>query len=150
MKNLVTILICLAVASLGFGQKMKGDEVPQVVSTAFAKAYPNVKNVKWEKEGDAFEAGFDYQKEEMSVVLDAAGKIKEVETEIEFSALPTAVKNSLTKDFADYKIKEAAKIVSENVTTYEAEGKKGKESFDFLFSEDGKLIKKAATKNKKD
>ena len=150
MKNLIAILICFGVTSFALAQKMKTEEVPQAVRTAFAKAYPNVKNVKWEKEGDSYEAGFDLGKEEVSALIDAAGKVKEVETEIAMDAMPAAVKKSLAKDYADYKVKEAAKIVAENVITYEAEVKKGKESFDLIFSEDGKLVKKEEKKNEKD
>lgn len=149
MKNLIAILICLGIASFALAQKMKTQEVPQVVRAAFAKAYPNVKNMKWEKEGDSYEADFDLQREETSALFDAAGKMKEVETEIAVDAMPVAVKKSLTKDYADYKVKEAAKIVAENVITYEAEVKKGRESFDLIFSEDGNLVKKKV-KNKKD
>ncbi|HTH56517.1 MAG TPA: PepSY-like domain-containing protein [Cyclobacteriaceae bacterium] len=148
MKNLILIAICLGVTSLGFAQKLKGDELPSAVKTAFKKKYPNVKNVKWEKEGDAFEASFNFQKEEVSALFDAAGNVKEVETEIEKTALPIAVKNLLTKDYAGYKVREAARIVAESVTTYEAEVKKGKESFDLIFSEDGKLLKKEMKKKK--
>ena len=149
MKNLIAILIYLGIASFALAQKIKTQEVPQAVKAAFSKAYPNSKNVKWEMEGDSYEADFDFQKEEASALFDAAGNLKEVETEIAADAMPAAVKKSLAKDYADYKVKEAAKIVAENVITYEAEVKKGKESFDLIFSEDGKLIKKEA-KNKKD
>jgi len=150
MKKLIAILVCHGLVSCALAQKLKGDEVPQTVKTAFQKTYPTVKSVKWEKEGDAFEASFDLQKEEMSALFDAAGNLKEVETEIEVGAMPTAVRNSLTREYANYKVREAAKIVSENVTTYEAEMKKGKESFDLIFSADGKLLKKVDKKNEKD
>jgi hypothetical protein len=148
MKTLTAILLCLGAASIGFAQKMKLEEVPQAVKSAFAKNYPDVKNMKWEKEGDAYEASFDLKKEEVSALFDAAGNVREVETEIETSAIPVAIKNSLTKDYGSYKITEAAKIVSHNTTTFEAEVKKGKESFDLIFSEDGKLLKKEAKKEK--
>lgn len=147
MKNLIAILICFGIAPFSLAQKAKGDEIPQAVTTAFAKKYPEVKNVKWEKEDDLFEASFDRNKEEVSALFDAAGNVREEETEIEIASLPAPVKNSLSKEYADYKVKEAAKIVSENSTTYEAELKKGKESFDLIFSEDGKLLKKTDEKD---
>jgi hypothetical protein len=150
MKNLIAILICFGIVSFGFAQKTKGDEIPQAVTAAFAKKYPEAKSVKWEKEDGVYEASFDLHKEEISAQFDTAGNLKEVETEIETAALPAPVKNSLSKDYAGYKVKEAAKIVSENSTTYEAELKKGKESFDLIFSEDGKLLKKSEKKNEKD
>jgi len=150
VKTIIAILICLGVVFCSLAQKIKSEEIPSNVKSAFEKKYPNVKKVKWEKEGDAYEASFDLKKEEVSALFDAAGNMKEVETEIETQAMPTAVKNLLTKDYPNYKITEAAKIVSQNTITYEAEVKRGKESFDLIFSEDGKLLKKIEQKSKKD
>ncbi|GHN02062.1 hypothetical protein WSM22_35510 [Cytophagales bacterium WSM2-2] len=144
MKKLIALLI-LGVVVQGFAQKAK-DAVPQSVKDAFVKAYPNAKGVKWSKEESDFEASFNQNKEEMSVVLDASGNVKEVETEIAQSALPEAIKSVLTKEYKDYKVTEAAKITAGGVTSYEAEVKKGKEEFDFIFSADGKLQKKVEKK----
>ncbi len=134
----------------GFAQKVKESEVPQVVKTAFAKAYPKVKDVKWDKEDGAYEASFDQNKADASVLFNADGTIKEVETEIEHNQLPAAVKNTLAKEYADYKVEGAAKIVAGGVTTYEAEVKKGKQTFDFIFDVDGKLLKKVEKSKEKE
>lgn len=150
MKKLIGTLVCIGAVSLSVAQKLKKGEVPQPVKIAFEKKYPTVKSVNWEKEGDGYEASFDLQKEEVSALFDSTGKVKEVETEIETKNLPAAVKNSLSKDYAGYQIKEAAKIIAENVTTYEAEVKRGKQSFDLVFSEDGRLLNKMDRKKEKD
>lgn len=150
MKNLTLILICFGLTFSCFAQKLTEDDVPIAVKSAWVKKYPNVKHVKWEKEAGAYEASFDFRKEEVSALFDASGYEKEVETEIEVSAMPTNVKNSLAKDYSDFKVKETARIVSQNATTYEVEVKKGKESFDLIFSEEGKLLQKETKKKEKD
>jgi len=132
---LVTFGVVQAIA-----QKIKESEVPQVVKSAFMKAYPNAKGVKWDKEEAGFEASFEQNKNDMSVVLDKMGIVKEVETEIAKDKLPKAILETLKKDFADHDIEETAMIVANGVTTYEVEVEKGKKSWDLIFDSAGKLL----------
>jgi hypothetical protein len=148
MKNVITALILTFTIVQCFGQKAN-EEVPSAIKAAFAKSYPTVKKVKWNKEGNDYEASFDQGKTDISVLFDATGSVKEVENEIDKSELPNAVKNLLAKDYAGYKVNEAAKIISGNETKYEAEVKKGKELMDLIFAEDGKLVKKMAKEGEK-
>ncbi len=150
MKKITLLLILGLGVSQVFAQKLKETEVPQVVKAAFAKAYPKAKEVKWNKEDADYEASFDQNKVDASVLLSADGTIKEMETEIEMSQLPASIKNALAKDYSDYKVKEVAKITSGSFVTYEAEVKKGKESFDFIFDTTGKLLKKIGTSKEKE
>ena len=150
MKKIALLLILGLGVSQVLAQKLKETEVPQNVKSAFAKAYPKVKDVKWDKEGADYEASFDENNADASVLLNADGAIKEMEIEIEMSQLPTSIKNALAKEYADYKVKEVAKITSGSVITYEAEVKKGKESFDFIFDSAGKLLKKIETSKEKE
>ena len=146
MKRILMVICVRLFVQLVSAQKMKESDVPQVVKAAFAKAYPKAKDVKWGKEDAAFEAGFMNDKKEMSVVLDAAGMIQEVETDIKMSELPSGVAETLKKEYADYKVTEVAKIVSNGVTTYETEVGKGKNSFDLIWDGTGKLVKKIEKK----
>lgn len=131
----IMLLTALA-ATIFFGataQKIKAEKVPAAVTTAFAKAYPSAKEVGWKKEksGD-YEVGFEQGKEEMSVVYNSQGKMLEVETEMAVKDLPAAVQTALKGK----KIKEAAKIVKDGKTYYEAEAG-GK---DLMFTADGKMV----------
>ncbi len=87
-----------------------------------------------------FEASFEQNKNDMSVVLDKVGIVKEVETEIAKDKLPKAILETLKKDFADHDIEETAMIVANGVTTYEVEVEKGKKSWDLIFDSAGKLL----------
>ena len=142
MKKLMMIALLGLMVSQVSAQKIKESEVPKVVKDAFMKAYPAAKDVKWDKEDGSFEASFDHNKKDMSVVLDEAGMVKEIETEIAKSELPKAALEVLKKDYADYKIEETAKIVSKGITTYEAEVEKGEKTFELIFDSNGKLLKK--------
>jgi hypothetical protein len=134
MKRILLLALLAATVTLSANaQKMKADKVPQVVRTSFGKAYPQAKEVAWEKEktGD-YEVSFEQSDEEVSVVYSALGVALEVETEIAVSALPSAIRTALKGK----KIKEAARITKGGKTYYEAEvgGK------DLLFDTDGKAV----------
>jgi hypothetical protein len=119
--------------------------VPELVKKAFALQYPNATKVEWGIEKpDEYEAEFIGDKTEMSAVFDEKGVLLEAETEIDKSKLPSAVKATLSKDFADYKIGEIEKSESKGAISYEMEAKKEKEEFELSFDNNGKLLKKEA------
>lgn len=121
--------------------KSAKNSTPVKVTQAFAKEFPN-KKAKWEKEYGNYEAEFKLNGTDASAVYDANGNRKELEIEIPIKDLQPAIVAYLQKNYATYKITEAAKITDhKNVVTYEAEIKKGKDSFDVLFTQDGKFIK---------
>ena len=114
-------------------QEMTADKVPSAVKESLIKAYPNAKATKWDKEDADYEASFKMNGKNMSILYDAKGMEKEVETDIKFSELPMPVQTALKGK----KVKEAAIIKKGGKTFYEAEvgGK------DLLFEADGKMVK---------
>lgn len=132
-KIVLTALLVTSMSCTSNAQKIKADKVPTPVKEALTKAYPNAKEIEWDKEGKGFEASFEDGKDEISVVFDANGAVLETETEIEVSALPAKVLEGLKGK----KVKEAAIIMKDGKTMYEAEvGKK-----DLFFDQDGNQIK---------
>jgi hypothetical protein len=147
MKTLVVIAALSLGISYANAQKVKEAEVPAPVKAALSKQYPAVKDAKWNKEEANFEAEFDLNKVETSLLIDAKGNILETETEIEASALPKAVYEYVTKKLGGKKIKEASKIIdAKGTTTYEAEIEKA----DYVFDANGSFVKKVEEKGKKD
>jgi Putative beta-lactamase-inhibitor-like, PepSY-like len=143
MKTLMMTLAFSSVTILANAQKVKAVDLPKAVKEAFATKYPKIKSVKWEKEEANYEAEFDLNKIESSAVFQAYGTFKELEQEIKIAELPKTVSEYCTKNFASYKLSEAAKITDANgKLMYEAEMKKGKAHFDLIFDENGNFIKK--------
>lgn len=133
-------LIALGFTTLtACAQKVKEADVPVAVKATFLKLYPNVKGAEWEKEGTDFEAGFDLNKVETSVVIDPSGNLKETEMEISASSLPKSVTDYIAKNLAGKKVKEAAKITdAKGNVNYEAEV----DEADYLFDSNGNFLKK--------
>jgi hypothetical protein len=99
-------------------QKFQVKDVPEAVNVVFQKEFPNAKSTRWDKEKGNFEASFDNNKSDQSVILDADGNILEIEVEIAITELPNGVMEHVKKTYAGKKIKEVAKITDaqKNVT----------------------------------
>lgn len=150
MKKLITLIALGLGVSQVYGQKIKENEVPVAVKAAFAKAHPAAKEVKWEKEDGAFEASFDQNKKDVSNAFDANGTLLEEEFEMAEGDFSASIKNTLAKDYAGFKVTEAAKILAKGVTTFEAEVEKGADRFELIFDMKGALVKKTKLEKRKE
>ena len=138
MKKLALMMVAAMITSLTFAQKLQEKDVPAQVKTAFQKQYPKASDVKWDKEGEKFEASFDLNKIDNSVLFDAQGNVLETEVEIELTQLPKGIVEYVKANYKGQKVKEAAKITdTKGTVTYEAEVK----GLDLLFDSNGKFIK---------
>jgi len=138
MKKLALIMVAAMITSLTFAQKLQEKDVPAPVKTAFQKNFPQAKAEKWEKEGGNFEAEFELNKSEQSVLFDAQGNLLETEVEIELNKLPKGVLEYVKANYKGQHVKEAEKIAdAKGTVTYEVEIK----GMDILFDSNGKFIK---------
>jgi hypothetical protein len=138
MKNLFLLGAFAFVIGAANAQKPAADIAPQAVRSSFAKLYPTASNVKWEKEGESFEAEFKSGKTESSALFDASGHLEESEMEIDIKSLPPAALEFVKIHYPNQSVKEAAKITNAHgVITYEAEIK----GSDLLFDASGKFLK---------
>jgi len=143
-----TKLLLIAVLLFSYAVFAQEANVPKVVKDSFAKHYPKVTDVKWDKEGPKeFEAGFKENGKNTSVVFDEKGNIKETETAIQISELPKSAAVFVEKNYPGFKISEAAKILdAKGVETFEAEITKDKVKKDLLFDSKGNANNKDVNK----
>lgn len=143
MKKLLVLIVCLAFVLGVSATNQKDEKIPAAAKTGFAAKFPTAQKVKWsiEKPGE-FEAEFTLNGVETSALFDAKGTLLETEAEINAKELPQAVKATLAKDFAGYKLDEIEKVTDMNGTvTYEMEVTKGKEKQEVRFDLAGKIVK---------
>jgi len=144
-KIFLGLSIALLSFSTSFAQKIKEAEVPTVVKENFAKKYPNVKILSYEKEKGDFEIGFYMNKIVSSAIFDPNGVFKAFEQEISPFDLPKNVRDYCLKNFAEFRLTEGAKITdNEGKLFFEAEMSKGKQHFDAIFDADGNFVRKEA------
>ncbi|MFM9986078.1 MAG: PepSY-like domain-containing protein [Flavobacteriales bacterium] len=135
MKTYALLFTCMSLVCCITAQKKI--TVPDAVVNAFTAAYPKVTAVEWELEDGMYEAEWEENKMETSVLYTAEGTLVQTETEIAVASLPQSIQDYVTKNLKGQKIKEASKIVAANGTiSYEAEvgGK------DYIFDSNGNLL----------
>jgi hypothetical protein len=140
-------LACLLMllSAEGFAQKIKPQNLPDEIKTAFFTAYPNAENPKWTRENDNhYEVDFRITKNKCSAVYTNEGKLVEAEITIKWIEAPIAVRQTILVQFKDYKVKEVEKkILPEQIEQnfYEVEIQKAGEKLEVLLDEAGKIIK---------
>lgn len=123
------------------------DNAPKKVKEAFAKKFPKTKKVRWHKESDAeWEADFKMNNTEYSANFLEDGTWHETEHEIKKTEIPLEIKNTLTKEFLDYKIEEAEISETNTGSVYEFELEKGKEMIEVTIATNGNIVKKEIVK----
>ena len=149
MKTLMIILSVLLISFTAFSQQM---HVPDNIKNSFAKKYPGIKEVKWDKEGkNKFEAGFTRNGIKTSVILDEDGEVEETETQIQLNELPSGILSFVKTNYKDFTISEAAKIVDEDGNiNFEAEISNGSNKQDLLFDKSGKPVQKKSGSENED
>ncbi len=136
-KSVITIAVIL-IATLSFAQKMQKKNIPATVKLTFQNKYPTAKEVKWEKEGENYEASFNLNKTDNSVLINEQGNIIETEVEIELNQLPNGILDHVKTHYPNKQAKEGAKITdAKGIVTYEVEI----EGMDLIFDSNGKFIK---------
>ncbi len=151
MKKLLVLFVCMALVVGVSATNQKDEKIPAATKSGFAAKFPTAQKVKWsvEKPGE-FEAEFTLNGVETSALVDAKGILLETEAEIKESELPQAVKATIAKDFAGYKLDEIEKATdAKGVTTFEMEAAKGKEKLEISFDASGKLLGKEPLKEEK-
>lgn len=152
----------LAHTTVGLAQKISKKEVPTAVCATFTSRFPTVKAVSWEKEShpvkaayeyethndfwareaflnqEEYEASFQLNGQQMSVVITPDGIVQETETEMTASQLPPSILALLARNFNACRISEAARIVkADGSILYEAEVALAGRKQDILFTADG-------------
>ena len=121
-------------------------DVPIRVKEAFAKKFPNIKKVKWEKESNSeWEVEFKIKGMEYSANFLEDGTWKETEHEIKRNAIPSNIKTILDTEFSGYKIEEAEISETQSGSVYEFELEKGELNTEITIDLKGNVISKVTS-----
>ena len=117
--------------------------MPAAVKTAFAKYYPNVNKVKWNREDQVFEAKYFEGSQRHDAEFDAQGHLLARERVIAEIDLPKAVLDAYRKDFPEHDLSEIEEITDARTgnISYELDITRGKRKFEAIYSPTGNLIR---------
>ncbi|HEY4651882.1 MAG TPA: PepSY-like domain-containing protein [Pontibacter sp.] len=145
MKFLALSVLAASTFSFSFlsfgGQDIPQSEVPAAVVSALTKAYPNASDVEWEKHSKNFEAEFDVDTTDYTVLLDGAGNIVQAKHEIAIAALPETIKNAIATSYKNQKIDDADVLEKNGQTYYQVELEGTLKDTKVVFDNAGKLQK---------
>jgi hypothetical protein len=120
-QRFVSAISVVAIMLTACGQSLDVAEVPDAVKTSFTKQYPGA-TATWEKEDGKYEAGFEFNGNNMSAVFQPNGMIEESEMEMKESDLPQSILAYLKEHYKGKSIEEASKItMADGTLNYEAE-----------------------------
>lgn len=142
MKTPLLILSLLAISATACGQKVSEADVPQPVKAAFMKQFPKAEHAHWGMESKTeYEVEFKLASEDMSATYGTSGQWLETEKDIKASALPEAVRKTLSDKYAGYRMKDASYVENPKGKFYEADIEKGEKSMEVVFNTDGTVFK---------
>ena len=122
MKKLITLIAIAGFFTHVHAQKVDLKDVPAIVTDAFAKAYPTIKDANWNKDGNNYAANYTEYKLDKSITWDASGDLIGTNEEIIISALPIVLMVYVKNNYRENIVKEASKNTDAHGTvTYKAE-----------------------------
>ena len=137
MNNHAFLFVAALASMTACAQKTKEKDIPAAVTSAFQKNFPKAEELRWDKEGSNYEASFEWNEVDQSVLFDARGNTLETEMEIAQNELPKAALDYVAAHYNGKSVKEAAKITdASGKVTYEVEIK-GK---DLMFDNSGTYL----------
>ncbi len=137
MKNLFLMIAAIAVLSLeAYGQNVTP---PKEVQDAFSKEFKTAQNVKWEQEGNEWEAEFNLEGNEMSANYDNSGNWLETETQVKTKDLPAEIHKAINLQFNGWEIDEIEGIEKPDFTGYEIELENGETETEIVVSSTGEI-----------
>ena len=92
--------IMLAIALMWSSLSVLANDPNQSVLDAFAKEYPNVKEVKWTEQNDNYEASFKQNEINFKVVFDRDGNVMKTYKYYGESSLPASILKKLKSKYS--------------------------------------------------
>ena len=121
-QHLFLLLATGALASSCNSQDVATDKVPAVVINALTTQYPDAVGTEWEKKNAFYEADFDMPDgSDVTVQIDASGKIVMNKKDVAVTALPAAIQTLVQNQFKDFSIEEVEAVEKEGTVYYQLE-----------------------------
>lgn len=142
---LATFASCSKEESLSPTTSISGVNVPSVVSTAVAKAFPNSSiDFSVIAPNTLYAADVTTATKEVQAVVSSQGEIREAFTKIESKDLPAAIATYLETNYKGYQFIHASQKTTGSPTGYRVEINYNKEFISLIFDDKGAFVSKMA------
>ena len=133
------LFAAVLLSSTAIGQDIPSREVPSAVINTIKAKFPNTTRLEWEKKGDLFEAEFHVNNIDHKALLEPSGKLLVYKRDIRAADLPRAVKNTIRKQYANFRIDDVEKLEREGAVFYQVELDGEPHDQKLVISADGKV-----------
>lgn len=140
MKYLILAISAISLMSCSLlpgGEEIAETDVPSVVKNTFGNTFPQATEVEWETNQNNFEADFEVNNVDYSVVIDTTGNIVRQKHDITLKELPEAVTATIDHEFEDGKAEDAEKVEKDGEIYYQVEIDKFFNDEEVVFTADG-------------
>ena len=138
MKKLILLIAIAGFFTQVQAQKMEHKDVPVIVTDAFAKTYPAIKDVNWSKDGNNFAVNYVENKLVKSITWSDSGDLIGTNEEIIVSALPISLMVYVKNNYSENIVNEASKNTdAQGTVTYKTEIT----GMDLFFDSEGVFLK---------
>ncbi|MCW3464798.1 PepSY-like domain-containing protein [Chitinophaga nivalis] len=119
--KLLTLLAAMGLSLPALAQDIPSGEVPAAVMKTFKTSFPAATGLEWERKIVGYEAEFKVDHREHKALLDSAGNLLRYKQELPASALPVAVKNTVSQQYKGFRISDAAQVTRNQKVWYQLE-----------------------------
>lgn len=147
MKKYVFISITmLFMMNVTLGQDLSSSQVPEKIRHEFKQAFPEAKDISWEKKGDLYAVEFEigFWNNDREAWYDRQAKRVRYKEDIPKKELPESVKNAINKNYKYYWIKDVEKHILRDQVTYEVELKSFTNEWKVIFDDWGEELSKVS------
>ena len=145
--NLLILLLVLIFVACEDDDQDNLIDLPVNIQTYLDTNYPNAEIEETEQDTlctgvEVYEVEIEMNDdEEIELTFDTEGNLLFIETEIDKDQLPTAVKNAISANYADYTTEEAERLdLASGGNQYEVELKSSAQTLEVLFEANGTVI----------
>ena len=126
MKLMTLSFVAASAFSLSFlgfdkDQDIPQSEVPSVVLNALSSAHPTAANIDWEKQKDTYEAEFDIDTKDYTVLISSTGNVVKTKYDVANTELPETIQSQISSNYKNYKLDDVEMVETDGRKYYQVE-----------------------------
>ncbi|WP_161889866.1 PepSY-like domain-containing protein [Pontibacter russatus] len=141
---LLAVLFSGSAALAANAQDIKAADVPQAVTSALAQKYADPKGLDWEMDGANYEAEFDVNRTDHTVLIAPSGEIVMAKSDMMQSELPQPVRNAIDQKYKGMPVDDVEQVEKGGETYYQVELDENGTDRKLVFTADGQEVTEPA------
>ena len=121
-------------------QDVAAQDVPEAVKSALSQKFANATDLDWEMSGSNYEADFDVNRIDHTVLLDPSGKILMTKRDILEKDLPQGIRTAISQNYKGMRVDDVEQVEKDGKTYYQLELDQKGQDKKVVLAQDGKEV----------